>query len=62
LPKGVTAPAATIAEGQNEVEVELAAAADAQVGAVDTINVSGEGTANNAKFKEVSPNTKLTVE
>jgi hypothetical protein len=62
LPKGVTAAAGTIAEGQTEVEVELTAAADAQVGAVENINVSGEGTASNVKFKETSPNAKLTVE
>jgi hypothetical protein len=48
LPKGVTAPKVTIPEGAAEVEIELTAAADAAVGAINnlslvgTTNVAGE--------------------
>jgi len=62
LPPGVTAAAATIPEGQNEVEVVLTAAADAKVGPVDNVQASGEGTAANQKFSEKSGNAKLVVE
>ncbi len=62
LPKGVTAAAAMIAAGQNEVEVVLTAAADAAVGAVQNIVVQGEGMNGNAKLAAASPATALTVE
>src|SRR5262249_2695778 len=52
LPKGVTAAAATIPMGQNEIELELTAAADAQVGAINNLSVKGEGEANKAKLTE----------
>lgn len=62
LPTGVTAPAAMIAEGQNEVEVQLTAAADAAVGEIDNLTVTGEGKNGEAKLTAVSPASKLTVE
>jgi hypothetical protein len=62
LPKGVTAPAATIPAGQNEVEVTLTAAADAAAGAVPNIVVQGEGKNGNAKLTAASGNTPLTVQ
>jgi len=62
LPRGVTAPAVTIPEGQTEVEAELSAAADAPAAEVTNIQVKGAGSANNAKFSETAPNAKLTVE
>jgi hypothetical protein len=62
LPKGVTAAAATITAGQNEVEVVLTAAADAAVGAVPNIVVQGEGKNGNAKLPAASGNTALTVQ
>jgi hypothetical protein len=62
LPKGVTAPAAMIAAGQNEIEVVLTAADDASVGAVPNIIVDGEGTNGNAKLKASSAATALTVQ
>jgi hypothetical protein len=62
LPKGVTAAAAMIAAGQNEVEVVLTAAADAAVGAVQNVVVQGEGMNGNAKLTAASPATALTVE
>jgi hypothetical protein len=62
LPKGVTASAATIPAGQNEVEVTLTAAADAAVGAVPNIVVQGEGKNGNAKLTAASGNTPLTVQ
>lgn len=61
LPKGVTAAAATIPEGQTEVEVVLTAAADAAVGAVQNPTAAGEGTAGNAKLPAASPAFGLTV-
>jgi len=62
LPKGVTAPAAMIAAGQNEVEVILTAAADAAVGAVPNVIVQGEGMNGNAKLPAASAATSLTVQ
>lgn len=62
LPKGVTAAAATIAEGKNDVEIVLTAAADAAAGAVKNIVVQGEGTAGKAKITAAAPNAELTVE
>lgn len=63
LPKGVTAPKVTIPEGAAEVEIELTAAADAAVGAINnlslvgTTNVAGENqsvTAANAALEVVA--------
>ena len=62
LPKGVTAPAAMIAAGQNEVEVILTAAADAAVGAVPNVIVQGEGMNGAAKLPAASAATALTVQ
>ncbi|MBS0262431.1 MAG: PPC domain-containing protein [Planctomycetes bacterium] len=62
LPKGVTAAAATIPAGQNEVEVVLTAAADAAVGPVNNVVVQGEGKNGNAKLTGASGNTVLTVQ
>lgn len=62
LPKGVTASAAMIAAGQNEVEVTLTAAADAAVGAVPNIVIQGEGMSGNAKLTAASGATPLTVQ
>jgi hypothetical protein len=61
LPKGVTAAAAMIAAGQNEVEVVLTAAADATAGAVPNVIVQGEGMNGNAKVTAASAATALTV-
>lgn len=62
LPKGVTAPAAMIAADKSDIELELEAAADAAVGAVNNIVVQGEGMNGNAKLAAGSANTPLTVE
>jgi hypothetical protein len=61
LPKGVTAAAAMIAAGQNDVEVVLTAAADAAAGAVPNVIVQGEGMNGNAKVTAASGATALTV-
>ncbi|MEX1230350.1 MAG: hypothetical protein WEB58_08925 [Planctomycetaceae bacterium] len=62
LPAGVTAPAAAIAEGQNEVEVILTAAADAAVGEINNLTVTGEGMNGAAKLTSVSGAAKFIVE
>ncbi len=63
LPKGVTAPKVTVPEGAAEAEIELTAAADAAVGAINnlslvgTTNVAGENqtvTAANAALEVVA--------
>jgi hypothetical protein len=61
LPKGVTAAAAMIAAGENEIDVLLTAAADAAAGAVPNVVVQGEGTNGNAKLTSASGPTALTV-
>ena len=61
LPKGVTAAAAMIPAGQNEVELDLTAAADAAAGAVPNVIVQGTGMNGNAKVTAASGNTALTV-
>jgi hypothetical protein len=61
LPKGVTAAAAMIPAGQNEVEAVLTAAADAAAGAVPNVVVQGEGMNGNAKVTAASAATALTV-
>jgi hypothetical protein len=45
-----------------EVELELDAAADAAVGAVNNLVVAGEGMNGNAKVTAAAPNATLTVE
>ena len=62
LPKGVTAAAATVAEGAAEAEIVLTVAADAAQGAVNNINVKGDAMAGAAKLTGTSPNVALTVE
>jgi hypothetical protein len=62
LPKGVTAPATMIAADKTDVELELEAAADAAVGAVNNVVVNGEGMNGNAKLAAGSGNVALTVE
>ncbi|MBI3865113.1 MAG: hypothetical protein HY290_24835, partial [Planctomycetia bacterium] len=62
LPKGVTASAATIPAGQNEVEVTLTAAADAAAGAVQNVVVQGAGKNGNAALTAASGNAALTVQ
>jgi hypothetical protein len=62
LPKGVTAPATMIPADKAEVELELEAAADAAVGAVNNVVVNGEGMNGNAKLAAGSGNVALTVE
>jgi hypothetical protein len=62
LPKGVTASAAMIAAGQNEVEVTLTAAEDSAVGAVPNVIVNGEGMNGNAKLTAASAPADLTVQ
>ncbi len=62
LPKGVTAPAAMIAAGANEVEVVLTAAADAAAGAVPNVIIQGEGMNGAAKLTAASAATPLTVQ
>jgi hypothetical protein len=62
LPKGVAAPATMIPADKGEVELELEAAADAAVGAVNNIVVNGEGMNGNAKVAAGSANVALTVE
>lgn len=62
LPKGVTAPATMIPADKSEVELELDAAADAAVGAVNNLVVAGEGMNGNAKVTAAAPNATLTVE
>jgi hypothetical protein len=62
LPKGVTAPATMIPADKAEVELELDAAADAAVGAVNNLVVAGEGMNGNAKVTAAAPNATLTVE
>jgi hypothetical protein len=62
LPKGVTAPAAMIAAGQNEVEVVLTAAADSAVGAVPNVIIQGEGMNGAVKLAAASGATQLTVQ
>jgi len=62
LPKGVTAPAATIPADKNEVEILLTAKEDAQVGKAAGVVIAGAATVGKAKFAANSPAVKLTVE
>jgi hypothetical protein len=51
-----------IAADKTDVELELEAAADAAVGAVNNVVVNGEGMNGNAKLAAGSGNVALTVE
>ena len=62
LPKGVTAEAATIAADQNEAEITLKAAADAEAGSTDKLSAKGEGQIGEVKFAGASTGVALTVE
>ena len=62
LPKGVTAPEATIPAEAGEIEVKLTAAADSAVGAINNLAAKGSVAVGNSKFEAVSANVNLTVE
>ncbi len=62
LPKGVTAPEATIPAEAAEIEVKLTAAADAAVGAVNNLEAKATATVGNSKFEVKSASATLTVE
>lgn len=62
LPKGVTAPEATIPAEGGEIEVKLTAAADSAVGAINNLSAKGTVTVGNSKFEATAPNVNLTVE
>uniref|UniRef100_A0A7C4LJ05 Peptidase C-terminal archaeal/bacterial domain-containing protein n=1 Tax=Schlesneria paludicola TaxID=360056 RepID=A0A7C4LJ05_9PLAN len=62
LPKGVTAAAANLPPEASEVELKLAAAADADQTTVNNVTVKAEAAAGNAKFEATSPAVALTVE
>jgi hypothetical protein len=60
LPANVTAAKATIAENQDEAEIELSAAADAALGEKKDVNIQGTATAANSQ-QNVSPNFTINV-
>ncbi len=60
LPRGVTAPAATIPAGETTAKIKLTAAADAPVGAVNNIQVKATAAVEKAKFEATSPNLAVT--
>lgn len=62
LPAKVTAAAAMIPAGANEVEVDLVAAADAAAADVKNVIVNGEGVNGNAKLPGAAPAVGLIVE
>ena len=62
LPAKVTAAAAMIPAGANEVEVDLVAAADAAPADVKNVVVNGEGMNGNAKLTGAAPQVGLIVE
>ncbi|HET6426749.1 MAG TPA: hypothetical protein VFG20_23855 [Planctomycetaceae bacterium] len=62
LPKGVTAPEATIPPEGSEIEVKLTAAADSAVGAINNLAAKAAATVGNSKFEATSANVNLTVE
>jgi hypothetical protein len=61
LPANVTAPKATIPMGQDAVDIELTAAADAAAGAKADVNVQGTATAA-ANQQSTSPNFTVSVQ
>jgi hypothetical protein len=60
LPAGVTAPAATIAQGQDAVEVELTAAANAAVGDKPDVDILGTATGAGNQ-QDASPKFTVSV-
>lgn len=63
LPKGVSAEAVTIAADQSEGEITLKAAADAEAGSVDNLQIKADAAlGDKKKFSVNSANLKLTVE
>ncbi|MBY0527503.1 MAG: hypothetical protein K2R98_29170 [Gemmataceae bacterium] len=60
LPAGVTPAAATIAQGQNEIEIEFAAAANAAVGDKADVNILGTAPAAGNQTN-ASPNFTVSV-
>jgi hypothetical protein len=60
LPANVTAPKVTIPENQNEIELELAAAANAALGAKPDVNILGTATALGNQ-QNASGNFTITV-
>jgi hypothetical protein len=61
LPKGVTAAKVAVPEGASEAEIELAAAADAAVGAVNNLNVVGTTNIAGQNQSVTSPNVTLEI-
>jgi len=61
LPKGVTAAAATIPTGKNEVDVVLSASKNTAKGAKGNLTITGNAVIGKAKFSEKSPALSLTV-
>jgi len=61
LPKGVTAGAVSIPEGQTEAELVLTAVAEA-AGSADKVIIHGEGKSGEAKLTDDAPAAKLKVE
>jgi hypothetical protein len=61
LPKGVTAPKATVPEGATEVEIELTVAADAAVGAVNNLSLVGTTNVNGENQTVTAANATLEV-
>jgi hypothetical protein len=61
LPKGVTAPKVTAPEGGAEVEIELTAAADAAVGAINNLSLAGTTNVAGENQSVTAPNATLEV-
>jgi len=61
LPKGVTASAATIPAGKNEVDIVLSASKNTAKGAKGNVTVTGTSVIGKVKFSEKSPALPLTV-
>jgi hypothetical protein len=61
LPKGVTAPKVTVPEGGAEVEIELTAAADAAVGAINNLSLAGTTNVAGENQSVTAPNATLEV-
>ena len=61
LPKGVTAPKVTIPEAGAEAEIELSAAADAAVGAINNLSLVGTTNVAGENQSVTAPNAALEV-
>ena len=61
LPKGVTAPKVTVPEGAAEAEIELSAAADAAVGAINNLSLVGTTSVAGENQAVTAPNANLDV-